>query len=98
MTCVSFSIAYHPIYLSSPLNFLSDATSPSIPSSLPRPISFLKYPGRSRRNSNPSVQIYSNFPRTRASESMAADDVNGRGVEQFLQTNSISDFMRFKKG
>ncbi|KAK8964299.1 hypothetical protein KSP40_PGU005934 [Platanthera guangdongensis] len=29
---------------------------------------------------------------------MVVDDVNGRGVEQFLQTSSISDFMRFKKG
>ncbi|KAK8956915.1 hypothetical protein KSP39_PZI001515 [Platanthera zijinensis] len=98
MAGVSLSIAYHPISPSSPSNSVSEATSPSIPSSLPRPISFLKYPAGSRRISNPTVRIYSNFPSARARASSAADDDDGRGAEQFLQTKSISDFMRFKKG
>ncbi|KAK8914381.1 hypothetical protein KSP39_PZI023728 [Platanthera zijinensis] len=98
MASVSLSIAYHPISLSSPSNSNSKATSSSIPSSLPRLISFQKYPAGSRRISNPTVRIYSNFPSARVWASSAADDDDGRGAEQFLQNNSISDFMRFKKG
>ncbi|KAK8921640.1 hypothetical protein KSP39_PZI020192 [Platanthera zijinensis] len=98
MATVSLSIAYHPISPSSPSNSVSEATSSSIPSSLPRFISFQKYLAGSQRISNLTVWIYSNFPNARAWASSAADDDNGRGAKQFLQTNSIKDFMIFKKG
>lgn len=99
MTGVSLTIGYHhPISPSPSSNSVSDATSPSIPSSPPRPLSFLKYPAGSRRKWNHPVRIYSNFRTARASASAATSDDGGRGAEQFLQTNCISDFMRFRKG
>ncbi|KAI0496793.1 hypothetical protein KFK09_023117 [Dendrobium nobile] len=93
------SITYHPISSSLPTNPFSEPTSPSIASSLEWPRLFLKYPVRSQRHLQPPVRIGSHIARARASvKGITVMDENGRGAGQFLQSNSISDFMRFKTG
>ncbi|KAL0910398.1 hypothetical protein M5K25_021377 [Dendrobium thyrsiflorum] len=92
------SIAYHPISSSLPTNSIIEPTSPSIASSLEWPRLFLKYSVRSQRHFQP-VRICSHTLRARASlKGITVIDENGRGAGQFLQSNSISDFMRFKTG
>lgn len=99
MAGVPLSINYHRTSPLLPPNLIAEATSPSIPSSPARPISFLKYSIQSPKKSKPPSRIYSYLPRERASARGSTDiDENGKSAEQFLQGNSISDFMRFKKG
>ncbi|XP_020583883.1 uncharacterized protein LOC110026977 [Phalaenopsis equestris] len=95
----SFSIAYYPISSSLPTNTFTEPTSPTVASFLEKPKLFPKHSVRSQRHSQYPVRIHSCFQRARASlKDSTTIDENGRGAEQFLQRNSISDFMRFKRG
>ncbi|KAG0465379.1 hypothetical protein HPP92_019543 [Vanilla planifolia] len=94
----SLQTVYCPFSAAIPINFIVETSLPPVALSLTRSKAFRRHSFGSLRQKLRVLQISSSLPKTKVhGKSSVTIDEDDRVPDQFLESNSISDFLRFKK-
>ncbi|KAG0465393.1 hypothetical protein HPP92_019557 [Vanilla planifolia] len=94
----SLQTVYCPPSTAIPINFIVETSLPPVALSLTRSKAFRRHSFGSLRQKLRVLQISSSLPKTKVQgKSSVTIDEDDRVPDQFLESNSISDFLRFKK-